>query len=382
MRDAFIISLLLLLVAVAAVGRVRAAPQPDRNRERAEAAYAAMQRSFWLPDRNLYRETTGDGGNPYAYHWPFGQALAATIDMAYLSGSVYRSDVYSRLVGLETYWDRAQTPAAYDSYVLPPLGQGGDVYYDDNEWAALELLRVYRLTGDPAALQRAQQVWELVVFGWDADPSHAAPGGIFWTQAPGSYGRGTVSNAPAAQLGLGLAAATGRPEYREWAIRIWSWVDSALRAPDDLYWDSIALDGAIDKTQWSYNQGTMIGASVLLYEQTGDAGYLERARRCASVALERYGADGFRGQPVAFNAIFWKNLQLLDAVQPDPRYREAMQRYADAAWDTARDPATGLFRFNPDRPPTLLDQAAMVQIYAALARAAELERTFVPSVTR
>jgi len=380
MRDGLIIlSLILVVIAAAATKPAKAAP--DRNRERAEASYAAMQRAFWLPERHLYRESV-DGDSPYAYHWPFGQALAATIDMAYLSGNAYRADVDRVLLGLEAYWDAGNVPPAYDSYVRPPLGQGGDVYYDDNEWTALELMRVYQLTGNPSALRRAEQLWQLVLFGWDRDPSHAAPGGIFWTQAPGSYGRGTVSNAPAAQLGLQLAAVTGLPEYRAWAVRIHGWVNSYLRAPDELYWDSIAADGAIDRTQWSYNQGTMIGASVLLYRQTGESAYLELAQRTAARALARYEADSFRGQPAAFNTIFWKNLLLLDQAQPAARYREAMQRYADTVWDRSRDPSSGLFRFAPDRPATLLDQAAMVQIYAVLARAAESEQLYTPLVSR
>ncbi len=381
MRDGLIIlSFLLLLMAAATTRPSRAAP--DRNRERAEASYAAMQRAFRLPEQHLYREDLDNSGNPYAYHWPFGQALAATIDMAYLSGSSYRNDVDELLPGLETYWDAANVPPAYNSYVQPPLGHGGDMYYDDNWWVALELLRVYQLTGNPEALQRAEQLWQLVPFGWDRDRGHAAPGGIFWTQTPGSYGRVVISNAPAAQLGLRLAAISGRPEYREWAAQIAGWVDTYLRAPDDLYWDSIALDGAINTTVWSYNQGTMIGANVLLYQQSGDSGYLDRAQRTAARSIARFEGDGFRGQPAAFNTIFWKNMLLLEPLQPQAGYREAMQRYADAVWNQYRDPASGLFRFAPGGTPTLLDQAAMVQVYAALARAAETERTFAPLVSR
>jgi hypothetical protein len=44
-----------------------------------------------------------------------------------------------------------------------------------------------------------------------------------------------------------------------------------------------------------------------------------------------------------------------------------MEAFADEAWKKARDPKTGLFHFS-GRPATLLDQAAMVQVYAELAR--------------
>ena len=44
----------------------------------------------------------------------------------------------------------------------------------------------------------------------------------------------------------------------------------------------------------------------------------------------------------------------------------APEEFADEAWAHSRDPKTGLFHFG-GRGPTLLDQAAMVQVYAELA---------------
>ena len=81
----------------------------------------------------------------------------------------------------------------------------------------------------------------------------------------------------------------------------------------------------------------------------------------------RAGCWLYAQQDPAFNAIFFKHLLLLAAERDDPRYRRALQAYADQAWDTARDPTTNLFHFRPDRPVTLLDQAAAVQLYALLA---------------
>jgi hypothetical protein len=61
-----------------------------------------------------------------------------------------------------------------------------------------------------------------------------------------------------------------------------------------------------------------------------------------------------------------RNLLLLGAADGDPRWRVAVQAYADAAWATARDPLTGVFRFGRPRG-SLLEQAALTQIYALLA---------------
>lgn len=180
-----------------------------------------------------------------------------------------------------------------------------------------------------------------------------------------------------------LYALTGRSYYLEWSKRIYDWTNQALLAPNGLYWDNIDPHGTIEKTQWSYNQGTMIGASVLLYRATGDAAYLAQAERIAHAALALYGVDDrYFTQHPAFNAIFFKNLLLLDAVRPDPAYRQAMQTYADAVWDRTRDPNTGLFVFVPGQPAMLLENAAIVQIYATLAQPVYAKVVLLPIVAR
>jgi hypothetical protein len=181
-----------------------------------------------------------------------------------------------------------------------------------------------------------------------------------------------VSNGPGAELGLQLyeltAGSTEKAHYLEWSTKMYDWVNGCLLAPNGLYWDHINLAGDIDKTQWSYNQGTMIGANALFYRITGDHVYLDRANAIADAALAYYGAAGrLYKQDPPFNAIFFKNLLLLDSVDHNPRFRQAMQAYADEVWTSLRDPATGLFEFDGSQPVKLLFQSAMVQIYATLA---------------
>jgi rhamnogalacturonyl hydrolase YesR len=139
-----------------------------------------------------------------------------------------------------------------------------------------------------------------------------------------------------------------------------------MLAPDGLLWDHVALDGTRDKTHWSYNQGTAIGANVLLYRSTGDKGALKRAEALADASLAYFGRTPGR-EPAFFVAIWFRNLLALESVDGNARYRDALQAYADAVWDRLRDRSTGLFHFNGSRSAKLLEQAAMVQIYAGLA---------------
>src|SRR5437764_1304422 len=90
-------------------------------------------------------------------------------------------------------------------------------------WIGLNLVRAYRLTGDAAALSRAQSVFAFIEGGWDSNPAHPDPGGVFWTQASWSRDRNTVSNAPSAELGLRLYQLTGQQAYFDWAQRMYAW---------------------------------------------------------------------------------------------------------------------------------------------------------------
>ncbi len=339
--------------------------------DRAMGTFAAMQR-YLGAGRGLFRETyPADAKQAYSFNWPFSRAFLGALDLLGVPrvGETYRPLTMDARSGSEVYWDAQGAPPAYASAVLPPLGPGGDVFFDDNAWDGLAAVQLYRLTGDQAALDRARKVFDLLVSGWDADASHPAPGGVFWVKAAWNRDRGVVSNAPSAELALHLYELGGRsnPAYLDWAKKMLGWTDQTLRAPNGLYWDRVDLAGNVDRTFWSYNQGTTIGANVLLYRTTGDVGSLDRAKRIADAALDYYVHGGrLIGQPPSFNAIFFRNLLLLQAETGDAKYRQAIQTYADRVWAGNRDPATGLFRFDASGRATLLDQGAMLQVFALL----------------
>lgn len=333
-----------------------APPTKDaRDLARAADAYAAMQRAFAAGAG--YRETAPAGGPASA--WSFSQALAATISLAELPhAGRLRADLRRQVAVLTPYWDA-------DGYA--PYPGGGAQYYDDNEWLGQDLLRAYAVLHDRAALARAERIFAFVATGWDRNAADACPGGVFWTRDPASTDRNTVSTANGALLALGLYRATGREPYLRWARAMTSWVDACLRAPDGLYWDHLSPTGAVERREWSYNQGAMLAAFAGLFAATGDDAYRGRAEAVARAALARYAPDGFAGEPACFVAIFFRDLAALDAVAPDRGYDRAAQRYADALWAGRRDPATGLFPLETGET-RLLDQAAVVDLYAQLAR--------------
>jgi hypothetical protein len=236
-------------------------------------------------------------------------------------------------------------------------------------------------------------VFRFAVNGWDRREDVPAPGGVFWVEQGRGVGarnhdRNTVSNAPHAQLALHLAelgAAPGSEPGDAGPHDMYEWVNAALDAgsasasgerPGDegpgmgLFWDKIRGDNSVDRTLWSYNQGSMVGLNVLLARIAGGGAgtHMARARAIAGKALRHYEGE-YERQPAAFNAIFFRNLLQLHAATTDAELRDeivrAMRGYADHAWDALRD-ENDRFRFSGS-PTSLLDQSAMVQVLALLA---------------
>lgn len=345
-----------------------AAAAPATPVERARSAHAALERHFAREGGALYREhaPAAPVDRRYAYLWPFSQAWMAALDLAAL-GDDRALERARELRGsfFAHYWDTGVRPPGGAAY--PVTAGGGDFYYDDNAWIGLAVARLAGLIRDESAVADAARVFAFVASGWDDAPDHPSPGGVFWTQQAHIRDRNTCSNAPTALLALQLFEATGDAAYLAWGRRLFGWVERTLRDPaDGLYWDHVKLDGAIERTKWSYNQGTMIGAAALLARLEGDTALLDRAREVALSALAFYGEDDrLWAQDPAFNGIFFENLHLLGEVAADHAfYRDALADYAGRIWATGRDPRTGLCHCGRPGRVDLLTQAAGVRVLA------------------
>jgi hypothetical protein len=342
------------------------------------AAFEEMQREYYVQGSGgLY------AGEPFAYLWPFSQALAATVSMANIpginvpgAGVSIAQEVHSRLLGLSSYLDTknsgqpegtfTSTLAAFDGTVAPPAGPGGPKYYDDNDWVGTELVRLYKLTHKPSLLGSAEGIMAFEMAGWQTSSTLPCPGGIPFSNEPENDERNTVTNAPTAELGVELYRVTGAVQYLQFAELAYEWVRSCLLQPNGLYADHINARGTINPTPWSYNQGTMIGAGALLYQATGNAAYLYEARQTAKAALSYYTPERLRGELPFFVSVYFRNLLYLDALTRDPPGPRVAQGYVNHAWEKER---LGSNLFVSGSPPSaqLLVQAAIVQIYALLS---------------
>ena len=150
--------------------------------------------------------------------------------------------------------------------------------------------------------------------GWDTSQTDGCPGGVFWEDVSGSQ-RNTTANAANAEVGLELYQLTKNVTDLFGAAVMYQWVNTCLKSPDDLYYDHVNPGGTVNTTIWSYNQGTMVSAGVLLYQITGNAGFLTSAQATAEAAVAYFGTgETLQNQGPAFNAIYFRDLFVLNQV--------------------------------------------------------------------
>ena len=308
-------------------GRAAASP-PSRklrgNPARALMAFQAMQRQYYIPGSGLY------AGEPFSYLWPFSQALAATVSVANvpaLAPSMAR-ELQARLVGLQAYLDannsalpkaptRARCPPS-TARSAPPVGPGGPKYYDDNDWVGIELVRLYKLTRNAAALAEAEQVMAFEMAGWDTNPELGCPGGIPFSNASKTPTATPSPRRPPPSWRPALShdGQPAVPPVRRDGLRMGAPLPAAaerpLRRPH-------RQPRRREPTLWSYNQGTMIGAGALLYQATGNASYLYAGapdRRAPRWPTSRPNGSAPRSR--SSRAVYFRNLLYLDSITHDP----------------------------------------------------------------
>ncbi len=118
---------------------------------------------------------------------------------------------------------------SYNGSVVPP---GGVSYYDDNEWVGIELARLYKRRHEAPLLEKAEQIMAFVMAGWQTNPKLACTGGVPFSDSPSNTDRNTVTDGPAAELGVQLYRITGQrslPAVRADGLRMGAQLPAAAK---------------------------------------------------------------------------------------------------------------------------------------------------------
>jgi len=211
----------------------------------------------------------------------------------------------------------------------------GNEYNDDIAWISIACVRSYILTGNETHLAKAKDQFDKMFvrgnthqFGSDL---------LVWKM--GTEGTNSCINGPAMVCCCYLAQALGDTSYYDKAINLYNWskkylfneytgkVNDWYNAPETGSWSS------------TYNQGTYLGASMLLYKYTGDIRYLQIADKIADYTRNNMYQNGIMNNEEGgndlpgFKGIFMRYARRYVVEANRPEYAEWLRLNAKVAYN-------------------------------------------------
>ncbi len=219
--------------------------------------------------------------------WPFASFLEA-LSENYMRDpeneeikKVYKSALDIGLQGYRVDNATVKSPAGVfknQLYFNAGWRTAGDYYYDDNAWICYQLFLAYDLLGEQKYMDDALK---LLDFFWTGYDTEVLGGGIYWDKTYGK-GKGICTNAPITICYLIGYQKTGNKDYLDKALLLYNWMrESELMTADYTIHAGFTEDGKVDNWIAAYDQGTLIYATSLLYDITGDSKYLVDAGKMA-----------------------------------------------------------------------------------------------------
>ncbi len=273
------VGMLLFVLWLGALLSAHGADAPPPYEQWGTETLAAIRQSLWLPTPHLYAEQApnqrGVPAHP-SFMWGVGVQLTALAAASVVQPEKYLAETRDYADAIQVYWMDHDGREGFDAL---PGTEDTDRYYDDNAWLVLALAEVFEVTKDRKYLDRSAATFRFVTSCED----DKLGGGLYWREKF-LASKHTCTNAPAIVGALRLYQLTGDDKYLETAKRLYAWINSHLQDEDGLYWDNIRLDGRIVRQKYSYNSALMIRANCLFHKITGEARYLDEAKRMAQAA--------------------------------------------------------------------------------------------------
>ena len=221
----------------------------------ADKALEAFKNKYYVKNSTTGYNSLGGG------FWGIAEVMEAMLDGYETTGKSIYKEMFQN-----TYKDFIARNGDYWS---------NNDFNDDIAWAVLDSVRAYLLFGDQSYLDIAKKNWD---FMYKRGTEGRTDGMIRWSHENGR-GNGTLSciNGPATVGACYLAIATGDESYYTKAKRVFdAWRNSSLyvREGDDA---GHVWDGAENAWRSTYNQGTFLGAAIMLYEKYGTQQYYDDA---------------------------------------------------------------------------------------------------------
>jgi predicted alpha-1,6-mannanase (GH76 family) len=223
--------------------------------------------------------------------------------------------------------------------------------YDDIMWWVIGLARAHQITGE-------QQYLEQSISGFDRvwrDSYDPDDGGMYWSFD--HSGKNACINYPTVIAAMRLYQITGESDYLDKAKKIYGWSrDNLFQEASGRVADHKVGDDPPGFEDYTYNQGTAIGAAVMLYNETNKQSYLDDAILAADYTKEKMSndegilpAEGDWNEQGVLKAIFVRYMDMLIEEAGQDQYLPWLQKNANTAWQN-RDKSRMLMFRDYDEP--------------------------------
>ncbi|MFC5466307.1 glycoside hydrolase family 76 protein [Lederbergia graminis] len=240
----------------------------------ADKLQAQLMDQFWNQEKQIFNSASDlpfdKNSQPFNYWW-----YAHTVDVL-IDGYIrtQKEDYVEKIIILIESVKRYNDDSLINDY------------YDDMEWMALALLRMYEQTKADYFKNKVFTLWTDIKTAWN---DHMG-GGMAWRKTQLDY-KNTPANAPAAILAARLYRNFHDETDLKWAQKIYEFNKKMLvNSETGFVYDGINRlgDGEIDKDwKFTYCQGVFIGAAIELHSITSEEKYLEDARKTVTATLNQ-----------------------------------------------------------------------------------------------
>jgi len=296
-----------------------------------------------------------------SFMWGVGVQLTALAAASAVEPDKYLSETKAYADAIQVYWLEHNGIKGFD---VQPGPKESDRYYDDNAWLVLALAEVFEVSKEKKYLDQAVATFEFVMSGED----DKLGGGLYWRENV-LRSKNTCTNGPTIVSALRLYELTKDAKYMEIAKRVYAWTNSHLQDTDGLYFDSINLEGRIGRRKFTYNTALMIRANCLFHKITGEARYLDEAKRVA-IAAEKFWVreDGAVADSGRFAHMLMESYLELYQQSGDKHWAETVEHTLTYVHNNLREP-NGRYPFTWEKKAGDRREESMLLNQASPARA-------------
>lgn len=215
--------------------------------------------------------------------------------------------------------------------------------YDDIMWWVISLARGYEMTGNKTYRELSESGFERVWNGSETvgDKGSYDPegGGMFWMFDDPAKGKMACINYPTVIAAMTLYNTTHKETYLSKAKDVYRWSRSNIfDLSDGKVADSKHGTGTPNWKTHLYNQGTCIGAAVMLYKETGDESYKEDAIKAANYVRDKMSDNNgilsveYGIEQGIYTAVFAQYIIRLIEDCKQPQYTTWLQNNIEKGW--------------------------------------------------